>query len=155
RSGLASKADSRAVMKLQKDAATRLSTVQQETTTKIDGITGEVRTVRTDLDATRTDLTATRADLSATREEVPNTKRELGPLIAHNSTELAELRRRGEREYVEFDIAKGGQFNHIGDILLQLKKTDVKRQKYDVVINTDDKAIQKNGRTANEPVAFL
>ena len=38
---------------------------------------------------------------------------------------------------------------------MQLKKTDVKRQKFDVVINTDDKNILKKERTANEPVTFL
>jgi chromosome segregation ATPase len=148
RSGLASKADSKVVMKLQKDATTKMDAVQQETTTKIDGITGDVKTVRTDLDATR-------SDLKATREEVANSRHDLGELIARNSTELAELRRKGERDYTEFEIAKSNQYNRIADILVQLKKTDVKRQKYDVVINSDDKDIQKKDRTANEPVTFL
>jgi hypothetical protein len=76
-------------------------------------------------------------------------------LIARNSTELRELQRRGERDYIEFDITKGKQFKRIGDVLIQLKKTDVKRHKYEVVINADDSAIQKKDRTANEPVTFL
>ena len=38
---------------------------------------------------------------------------------------------------------------------MQLKKTDVKRQKFDVVINADDSSITKKDRTANEPVTFL
>src|SRR5262249_33864820 len=95
------------------------------------------------------------ADLTATREEVANSRRDLGTLIARNSTELAELRRKGERDYVEFDIRKNKEFSRIGDVLVQLKKTDVKRQKYEVVINADDSAIQKKDRTANEPVTFL
>src|SRR5262249_12845462 len=94
---LATKADSKAVMKLHEDAKNHLNAVQQEATTRIDGVTGEVRGVRTDLDATRADLNATRADLA-------NSKRDLSGLIARNSTELAELRRKGERDYVEFDI---------------------------------------------------
>jgi len=155
RTGLAQKADSKTVVKFQKDATTRLDAVQQEATTKIDGITGEVSVVRTDLDTTRTDLKATRADLNATREEVANSRRELGTLIARNSTELAELRRKGERDYVEFDIRKNKQFTRVGDVLVQLRKTDVKRQKYEVVINADDSPIQKKDRTANEPVTFL
>ena len=137
------------------EATTKLNAVQQEATTKIDGITGEVKVVRTDLDATRTDLKTTRSDLNATREEIANSKRELGTLIARNSTELAELRRKGERDYIEFDITKGKQFKRVGDVLVQLKKTDVKRQKYEVVINADDSPIQKKDRTANEPVTFL
>jgi chromosome segregation ATPase len=155
RTGLAQKADSKTVVKFQQDATTRLEAVQQEATTKIDGITGEVGVVRTDLDTTRTDLKATRADLNATREEVANSRRELGTLIARNSTELAELRRKGERDYVEFDIRKNKQFTRVGDVLVQLRKTDVKRQKYEVVINADDSPIQKKDRTANEPVTFL
>jgi septal ring factor EnvC (AmiA/AmiB activator) len=155
RTGLAEKADSKSVMKFQQDATSKMNAVQQEASTKIDGITGEVHVVRTDLDTTRTDLKATRADLNATREEVANSRRELGTLIARNSTELAELRRKGERDYVEFDIRKSKEFSRIGDVLVQLKKTDVKRQKYEVVINADDSPIQKKDRTANEPVTFL
>jgi chromosome segregation ATPase len=155
RSGLAEKADAKSVVKFQQDATTKLNAVQQEATTKIDGITGEVHVVRTDLDSTRTDLKATRADLSATREEVANSRRELGTLIARNSTELAELRQKGERDYIEFDIRKSKEFRRVADVLVQLKKTDVKRQKYEVVINADDSPIQKKDRTANEPVTFL
>jgi hypothetical protein len=65
------------------------------------------------------------------------------------------LRRKGERDYVEFDIRKNKQFTRVGDVLVQLRKTDVKRQKYEVVINADDSPIQKKDRTANEPVTFL
>jgi chromosome segregation ATPase len=148
---LAAKADSKTVAKIQQETASK----HQETTTKIDGITGEVQVVRTDLDATRNDLKATRSDLSLTRDEMASNNRDLGTMIARNSTELSELRRKGERDYVEFDIAKGKSFNRVGDVLVQLKKTDVKRQKYEVVINADDSAIQKKDRTANEPVTFL
>jgi chromosome segregation ATPase len=152
---LGTKADSKAVLKLHEDATNRLNAVQQEATTKIDGVSGEVRGVRTDLDLTRADLKTTRSDLSATREEVANSRRDLGVLIARNSTELAELRRKGERDYVEFEVKKGKQFQRVGDVLVQLRKTDVKRQKYEVVINADDTAVQKKDRTANEPVTFL
>src|SRR5262245_21400676 len=138
RTGLAHKADSKSVMKFQQDATNKMNAVQQEASTKIDGITGDVHVVRTDLDATRSDLKATRADLTATREEVANSRRDLGTLIARNSTELAELRRKGERDYVQFDIRKNKEFSRIGDVLVQLMKTDVKRQKYEVVINADD-----------------
>ena len=66
RRSLTAKADSKAVIEFQKEATTRIDTVHQEATTKIDGITGDVKGVRTDLDATRSDLKTTRSDLSAT-----------------------------------------------------------------------------------------
>src|SRR5262249_14498076 len=145
---LAAKADSKTVMKYHEESNNRLNEFQQDTTTKFAGVSGDIQGVRTDLGTTRTDLNATREDLA-------NSKRDLGTLIARNSTELAELRRRGERDYVEFDLRKSKTFQHVGDILVQLTKTDVKRQKFDVVINTDDKNILKKDRTANEPVTFL
>lgn len=141
RKELASKADAKAISQVRDETTSKLNEVQQDATTKIAGVTGEVQGVRTDLDSTR-------ADLAKSREE-------LGTLIAHNSTELAELRRLGERNYIEFEISKSKKAEHVGDILVQLKKTDVKNQKFDVVINADDSSILKKDRTANEPVTFL
>ena len=138
---LASKADSKAINQVREEAVTKLNAVQQDTSNKIQGVSGEVQVVRTDLDTTRSDLAKSRS--------------ELGTLIAHNSTELAELRRRGERNYVEFDISRAKNTQRVGDVLVQLKKTDVKKQKYDVVINADDLSILKKDRTANEPVTFM
>ena len=115
----------------------------------------DLDTTRTDLNSARSDLDSTRSDLRATREEVVNSRRDLGTLIARNSTEIAELRRKGDREIVEFDLAKTKQAQRIGDVMVQLKKTDVKKQKYEVVITADDKAMQKKDRMANEPVTFL
>jgi len=138
---LAAKADSKAVLEFREQATTRMNEVQQEAATKIAGVSGDVQVVRTDLDATREDLA--------------NSKRDLNTLIAHNSSELAELRRKGERNYVEFDIRKSKNFERVADVLVQLKKTDTKRQKFDVVVNADDSDILKKDRTANEPVTFL
>jgi hypothetical protein len=138
---LAAKADAKSVSQLRDEANSKLNEFQQDAATKFAGVNGDVQSVRT--------------DLNATREDLANSKRDLSTLIAHNSTELAELRRKGEREYVEFDIRKGKEFDRIADILVQLKKTDVKRQKFDVVINADDSPILKKDRTANEPVTFL
>ena len=145
---LSAKADSKTVTQYHDETTNKLNEYQQDTTTKFAGVSGDIQGVRTDLNSTRNDLNSTRDDLA-------NSKRDLGTLIARNSTELAELRRRGERDYVEFDLRKTKDFQHVGDILVQLKKTDIKRQKFDVVINTDDKNILKKDRTANEPVTFL
>jgi DNA repair exonuclease SbcCD ATPase subunit len=145
---LAAKADEQSVAQLRDESASKLAEtadklteVQQDATTKIAGVSGDVQNVRTDLNATRDDLA--------------NSKRDLNSLIAHNSTELAELRRRGERDYVEFDINKTQKFERLGDVQVQLKRTDVKKQKFDVAINADDANILKKDRTANEPITFL
>jgi DNA repair exonuclease SbcCD ATPase subunit len=141
RKELAAKADTRVLTQFHEEAATKLAEVQQDTTAKFGLVSGEVQGVRTDLDATRAELA--------------NSKQELSNQIAHNSSELAELRRRGEREYFEFDMNKSKEFAHIADVLVQLRKTDVKHQKFDVVIQADDFTITRKDRTANEPVTFL
>ena len=138
---IAAKADVRVVKQIGEETASKLNEVQQDTTAKFGAVSGEVQVVKTDLDATRQDL--------------ENSKKELSLQIAHNSTELAALRKRGERDYFEFDVNKSKEFAHIGDILVQLRKADVKRQKFDIVIQADDIAITKKDRTANEPVTFL
>ena len=141
RKELAAKADAQAVRAFHEEAATKLAEVQQDSTAKFGAVSGEVQGVRTDLDATR--------------EELATSKKELSSQIAHNSGELAELRRRGEREYFEFDMNKSKEFAHIADVLVQLRRTDVKKQKFDVVIQADDTSVTKKDRTANEPVTFL
>ena len=130
--------------KLRKESTFRLEEVRQDTTSKIGAVTGEVQTVRVDLDATKNDLAASRKEIGDVRDQ-----------IAHNSSELAELRKRGERDYVEFDIRKSRNTERIGDVQVQLKKADTKRQKYDVLLLVDDSKIEKKERTANEPVTFL
>ena len=144
RNELAAKADAKAVNQFREEAATKLNEVQQDATTKFGAVSGEVQVVRTDLDATRTDLANSRKDLSDVRSE-----------IARNAGELAQLRLRGERDYIEFDMNKGKQFERIGDVQVQLKKADVKRQKYTVMIQADDNRFEKKDRAANEPVTFL
>jgi phosphoenolpyruvate synthase/pyruvate phosphate dikinase len=138
---LSSKADAKSVSQLRDEANSKLSAFQQDADAKFAGVNGDVQGVR--------------SDLNATREDLANSKKDLGTLIARNSTELAELRRRGDRDYTEFDIKKTKDYTRIADILVQLKKTDPKRQKFDVVINADDSNILKKDRTANEPVTFL
>ena len=71
---LAAKADAKAINQVREEAVNRMNALQQDATTKIDGVSGQVQVVRTDLDATRDDLA--------------KSKSELGTLIAHNSTEL-------------------------------------------------------------------
>jgi len=144
RSQLAAKADSKLVSQVQQEASTKLAEVQQDATTKFTAVSGDVQVVRTDLDATRQDLASSRKDITDVRTE-----------IARNSTELAELRRKGERDYFEFDIPKTKNFERVADVLVQLKRTDVKRQKYNIVLQADDNRVEKKDRAANEPIQFL
>jgi hypothetical protein len=43
----------------------------------------------------------------------------------------------------------------VGDIRLELRDTDTKKQKYNVIIQVDDNKLEKKDKLANEPIAFL
>ncbi len=140
---------SKAVSDLRDEATNQLQAVQQDATSRIGAVTGEVQNVKVDLNSTKNDVAATHTELGTLRDS-------LGREIARNASEVAELRRRGERDYFEFDIAKTSKdMSRIADIQLQLKKTDPKKQKYDVLVLADDNKIDKKDRAVNEPITFL
>jgi len=153
-SELAAKANAndvnRDVAAAREEASTKVAAVAKDADAKITNVSGDVKTVDAKLEATKTDLAASRRDLV----DVKNT---LSQQIARNSGELADLRKKGERDFFEFDIKKGkkGQMQRVGDIQLELRDTDQTKQKYGVLIQVDDSKLEKKDRTANEPVQFL
>ena len=152
-SELATKASASDVAAARQEASTRVAEVQQNVQNadaKIGNVSGEVRTVAANLDATKKDLADSRRDLT-------DVKTSLSAQIARNSSELSDLRKKGERDFFEFDVTKPkkNEMTRVADIQLQLRKTDPKRAKYDVLIQVDDSKLEKRDRTANEPVQFL
>jgi hypothetical protein len=146
-SELASKASSTDVDTLRKESASKLAEVQQEANTKLGSVSSDVSGVKEDLAATRRDLS----------RELTDVKTVLSDGIARNATELAQLRQKGEREYIELEIRKNQKppFQRVGDIQISLTKTDAKKHKYSLMIQADDNRLEKKDRTTNEPVQFL
>jgi chromosome segregation ATPase len=131
----------------------QISDVAKETTaanTKIGEVSGEVGTVKTELGSTKAELDKTIANLS----KVTGDLGVQSGYIATNSKELAALKRLGERNYFEFNLAKTKDPQRVGDITLLLKKTDPKHSKYSVDVMADDKRYEKKDKNANEPVQF-
>jgi flagellar motor switch/type III secretory pathway protein FliN len=149
-SELATKADTASVAAVREEATSQVAAVQKEADSKIGTVSGEVKTVAAHLETTR-------ADLAASRREIGDVRTVLSKEIARNSSELADLRKKGERDYFEFDVrkAKKNQMQRIADIQLELRKTDTKKQKYDVVIQIDDSKREVKERSINEPWQFL
>jgi TolA-binding protein len=116
----------------------------------LNGIKGDVGSVKTDVSTTRTELSATVADLKRAFGDMGT----MSGLIATNSTELAELRKLGERDYFEFTLPKSGGPQRVGDIQLALKRVDTKRSRFTLDVMADDKRVEKKDRTINEPVQF-
>jgi len=144
---LARKANSTDVDTLRQEATTKMAEMQQDSTNKFGTVSGEVTGIKQELVATREDLDRRLVDV----------KNVLSEGIAKNSSELSELRKKGERDYFEFDIRKNSKqpFQRIADIQLAVLKTDAKRGKYTVAIQVDDNRLEKKDRTVNEPVQFL
>lgn len=141
----------------QEELTAKLGEVQQSaeaTTGKINeqltGVVTEVGTVRGAVEKTKSELDATIADLKSVRGDMGVQS----GLIATNSRELAALRDLGERNYYEFDIAKAKGNTKIGNVVVALKKADLKRNRFTIELVADDRRVEKKDKTVNEPVQF-
>ncbi len=119
-------------------------------TTQLASVSTDVGTVKTDLGNTKTQLEQTVANLKRATGELDNHS----SLIATNGKELQALRELGERNYSEFTINKSKQATRVGDVMVELKKVDVKRNKFTIAITADDKTVEKKDRNTNEPIQF-
>jgi len=141
--------------KVQQQVSSEISDVRQQATTanaKIADVSTDVGTVRSQVSQTQAQLDKTIADLKSTRGDLGLQS----GLIATNATELAALRRLGERNYVEFKLGKEAEKKpaRVGDITVRLRKVDPKHNKYTVDLLVDDKTVEKKDKTVNEPVQF-
>ncbi|PYR83406.1 MAG: hypothetical protein DMG18_12620 [Acidobacteria bacterium] len=144
---LAAKASSTDVDAVRQEATSKLAEVQKDADAKLGNVSNDVTVVKGDLASARRDFARDLSDVKTT----------LNDGIARNAAELALLRKKGERDYLDLDIRRDPKtaFQRIGDIQISVTKTDPKRQKYSVVILADDNHLEKRDRTVNEPVQFM
>lgn len=131
-----------------KAEATQVSQLKEETSSKIGAVSGEVTNVKTDVEKTKKDLESARRELLDVRDT-------LSTQIAHNASELNDLRRKGERNYIEFALEKKQGFKKVGDISVRLLKADHKKKRYSLMVSVDDNSLEKKDKTVDEPVQFL
>jgi chromosome segregation ATPase len=134
---------------MKKDNSETSSKVDQ-TITGISGIKSDVGEVKAEVAEAKTEIDRTKADL----KRVTGDMGVMSGLIATNSSELAALRKLGERDYIEFTLPKSGVAQRVGDIQLTLRKTDLKRNRFTLQVLADDKKVEKKDKTINEPVQF-
>jgi chromosome segregation ATPase len=118
---------------------------------------GTVGALSTDVASVKTDLSSANEQISSTRGDLQRVVGDLGVqsgLIARNSSELDELRRLGERDYYEFTLGKTKKPERVGNIAINLKKVDAKRQRFTLSLVADDHNVEKKDKTLNEPVQF-
>lgn len=127
-------------------ALTALDTsVHSELATKAS--TDEVKTVDTRVTKVSTDLDKTNSDLTMARSE-------LGTLIARNHDEIDVLRRLGERDYTEFTIAGKNQPQKVGNVTIELKGVNQKRNRANIAYTVEDKRFEEKNRSMNQPIFF-
>jgi chromosome segregation ATPase len=107
----------------------------------------DVKTVDTKVTQVSTDLGKTQSDLNMARSE-------LGTLIARNHDEIDVLRRMGERDYVEFTVSAKNQPQKVGNITVELKGVNEKRNRANVVYTVEDKRYEEKNRNVNQPIFF-
>ena len=136
----------------------------QEVASEISAVKAEASTANTKIADVNTEVSSVKSQVASTKSELEKTigdlKKVTGDLgvqsgyIATNGKELSALKRLGERNYFEFNLAKAKTPQKVGDITLLLKKTDQKKNKYTVEISADDKKTEKKDKNVNEPVQF-
>jgi chromosome segregation ATPase len=134
----------------QQAAISQVKQTADTATTKLNDVSTDVGNVKTDVQTTKGQLQDTIASLKRATGELDSHS----SLIATNAKELEALKELGERNYSEFKISKAKQPTRVGDVMIELKKVDVKRNKFTIAITVDDKTVEKKDRTINEPIQF-
>jgi len=135
---------------IKEDDAKQLSDLQNN-------VNGQLATKASvdDVNKLGSDVTNVKTDLDATKNNLNMTRGEFGTLIAKNHDEVEELRRLGERDYYEFTIDKKDTREKVGDLMVELRGVNQKKNLYTVAIYVDDNRYEKKNRSANEPIYFF
>lgn len=128
----------------------QISKVEETASTKIGQVSSDVSSVKTEVASNKAELDKTIATLRSTQGDLGVQS----GLIATNGKELAALKALNDRNYFEFNLGKTKAPQRVGDILLLLKKSDPKKNRYTVEITADDKRTEKKDKGVNEPVQF-
>jgi hypothetical protein len=123
-----------------KASAEEVDKVQADANAKIGGVSA--------------DLAGTKKDLEATREALSGAKGELTGAIARTHDELVALAHKTDRDYFEFNLARRKAQQKVGTVVIELDKTDTKRNTFTVYLYFDDKRTARKDKAMNEPVYF-
>ena len=143
-----------------KKARAEAVAANQDTTQKLTaldtGLRSELATkaATDDLKNVDTKVVGVRTDLDTTREDLKMARSEIGTLIARNHDEIDQLRRLGERDYIEFTIAGKNKPQKVGNLTVELKGVNEKRGQFSVAMTAEDRRLEKKNRAMNEPIFF-
>ena len=143
-----------------KKARTEAQKANEETTTKLSALDTSVhselatKAATDDVKNVDTKVVGVHTDLDTTREDLKMARSEMGTLIARNHDEIDQLRRLGERDYIEFTIAGKNKPQKVGNLTVELKGVNEKRGQFSVAMTAEDRRLEKKNRAMNEPIFF-
>jgi uncharacterized protein (DUF2141 family) len=143
-----------------KKARTEAAKLNSDTTEKLTALDSSVhselatKATSDDVKQVDTKVVGVRTDLDSTRDDLKMARSEMGTLIARNHDEIDQLRRLGERDYVEFTIAGKNKPQKVGNVTVELKGVNEKKNQYSVAMTVEDKRFDKKNRALNEPIFF-
>jgi len=123
------------------DTSVHSELATKATSDDVKTVDGRVSKVSSDLDKTNSDLNMARS--------------ELGTLIARNHDEIDVLRRQGERDYIEFTINGRNQPQKVGNVTVELKGVNEKRNRSNIVYTVEDKRFEAKNTNINTPIFFF
>lgn len=92
--------------------------------------------------------------IETTRQQIASARSDLEGSIARTHDELVVLQKRGERNYLEFDLDKSKRFQTVGGMGISLRKANTKDQYADLHLLVDDREISKKHLSLYEPAMF-
>jgi chromosome segregation ATPase len=110
--------------------------------------------LNTDLKTVNSDVSTVRTDLESTKNDLKMARSELGTLIARNHEEIDALRRTGERDYIEFTIQGRNKSQKVGNISVELRSINLKKNRFSVLLTVDDIRTENRDRMLNQPIIF-
>ena len=113
-------------------------------------VRGELGDVKSDVDQIDFRVKESGAALKATRGHLMDLDGEVG----RNRSEITDLRRLGEREYVRFALTKSKTMSRVGGISMRLKNTNHKRSRYTLEMIADDRKIEQKKKHVHEALRF-
>src|SRR5256884_87822 len=144
-------------LKKAREEAAKLNDATTEKLTALDtSVHSELATKATsdDVKTVDTKVVGVKTDLDATREDLKMARSEMGTLIARNHDEIDQLRRLGERAYVEFPITGKNKPQKVSNVTVELKGVNEKRNQFSLAMTVEDKRFEKKNRAMNEPIFF-
>src|SRR5713226_3263213 len=144
-------------LKKAREEASKLNDATTKQLTALDtSVHSELATKATndDVKTVDTKVVGVKTDLDATREDLKMARSEMGTLIARNHDEIDQLRRMGERDYVEFTIVGRNKPQKVGNVTVELKGVNEKHNQFSAAVTIEDKRFEKKNRALNEPIFF-